>query len=78
MSRVQNPTTYELYMVSLEKLAAARGRAKSEIELTPVWHGTVEESVKPIVENINKAFDRGYSAANSEFTTIILLPYIRA
>lgn len=64
--RVQNPTTYEHYMVSLETVADNRGRSQSEIELAPVYHGTSQESVKPIVESNNKSFERGFSSANSE------------
>ena len=53
--------------MALQAVAAKRGRPESQIELAPVWHGTREDCVTPIVESGNKSFDRAFSKSNGEF-----------
>ncbi|XP_067940598.1 protein mono-ADP-ribosyltransferase PARP15-like [Watersipora subatra] len=58
VQRIQNPDMYRLYSVRRKAVAARLNKRPDEVEVTPLWHGTNEETVKRITE---RKFDRGFA-----------------
>ncbi|XP_067933230.1 protein mono-ADP-ribosyltransferase PARP14-like [Watersipora subatra] len=62
IKRVQNPTLYQHYIILRKDVAKRLGKTERQVEHSPLWHGTAEDTVSFITTG---KFDRGLSGRNA-------------
>ncbi|XP_067934852.1 protein mono-ADP-ribosyltransferase PARP14-like isoform X2 [Watersipora subatra] len=62
ISRVQNPTLYQQYVILRKDVAKRLDKTEDEVEKAQLWHGTTEEAVGKIV---SESFNRSLCGVNA-------------